>query len=318
MRMMNRCIKLFMIPALVPFFYSTALAQLNLSVESGAGYKTNVPSLTDSLFDDFPFAMVRTEPVYTFLEEQKWNGEFTVEAEYSRYFHGPAEWNIDPALVFSRNAENYKASAGLSAGYYRTAADYDPTIPRRYGIVSFAADYSIKRPQPITLYYSLATVNDAESGRMDYRNSLKCRVSWKPEPGNSLFIKPGMLWVVSNEKSTSYVQPSISGGVTRTFSKNVFLTQAYVAYPCYGTVMIKKQGRGNKRTESLTFPRAPHTMLYCGMIRGITTHMDFYINYDFTLLDRGTGEPLYVSHGLGLSLEYGVERLLPFDKKDRT
>ena len=313
-------------PALVLVFCPFAFAGLNLSIEPGIGYKTNVPSLSDSIFGNYPYASMLIDPECTFNVDRNWNGELAVDAEYSRYFHGATEWNIDPAVVFSRNAAAYTASMGLSAGYYVTAGGYDPTIPRDYGIVSFSADYSMKKlRQPVTLYYSLAMVDDAGSDRMDYRNSVKCKMSWKPGSGKNLFIKPGILWAVSNDHSTSYVQPLISGGASRTvLIKNVIIAQAYIAYPFYGTVTMNKKGKGNGKTRpettvagSLENPRVPHTLINAGYIREIAAHLDFSINYNFFMLDPGTGRPLYISHGVCLSLEYGMEHLLPFDKKDR-
>lgn len=313
-------------PAVLLVICPLTFAGLNLSIEPGIGYKTNVPSQSDSIFGNYPYATILIDPVCTFNRDRNWNGELAVDAEYSRYFHGATEWNIDPALVFSRNAEAYTASMAVSAGYYMTAGGYDPTIPQNYSILSLSADYSMKKfKQPVTLYYSFAMVNDNGSDRMDYRNSVKCKMSWKPGSGKSLFIKPGILWAVSNDHSTSYVQPSISGGASRTvLIKSVIIAQAYIAYPFYGTVTMKKRGKGNGKTQpettaagSLENPRAPHTLITIGYFREIAAHLDFSINYNFSMLDPGIGRPLFVSHGVCLSLEYGIERLLPFDKKDR-
>lgn len=310
----------FLLTALVSALCPLTFAELSLSLEPGIGYKTNVSALGDSVIDDYPYATVSVNPAYAFFKDRRWNAALSAAAEYTRYFSGPVEWNVDPALSLSRSTESYSTGLRLNAGYFAAAGSYDPTIPKNFSIITGSAEYAQKKAKiPVSVQYSLSMINDAGSDRIDYRNSLKCKLSWKPGKGKSVFIKPGMIWTVSNDQITSYVQPSISGGYTQTFlSKYMLLAQTSVAYPFYGTVAIKKTGKGKGRVittaESVHYPRIPHIMVNAGVWRGILENLDIFINYQLFMLDPGAGNPLYISNGVCLSMELNVAHLLPFDK----
>jgi hypothetical protein len=317
---MRGCIRNYRFHSAIPglmgvlFATHTLFAGFGISVEPEIGFKTNVASGTNDSLKNRAFVSAGIMPSWSFDSTNDSRYIVSSAADICTYGRNSArEFRLEPKITAIKNSTFHTTTLCCGVSYSSIAAVNDPTFPHKFAEYSFLFERKGRHENPMTVSYGFSILDDVASPRIDFKNNIKLKWSWKVGSGVRLFVKPGILWDLSNTSSGSFLQPLLfAGGFWLVNTKDLLSLQMYAGFPFYeqsSMLLMKNKNRkpGNSPDNALiSQPRIPISMIFFGYSREITGFLDLLCNYDFTAFDPGEGKPLYSSHKISVGVEWQI------------
>lgn len=304
------------IPGLIGVLYAahTLFAGFGIYVEPEIGFKTNVASGTDDSLKNRAFISADIVPSWSFDSTNDSRYIVSSAADICTYGRNMAqEIRLEPKVTAIKNSAFHITTLCCGVSYCAIAAENDPTLPFKFAEYSFLFERKDKHENHLTVSYGFSVLDDVASPRVDFKNNIKLKWSWNAGSRVRLFVKPGILWDLSNSSSGSFLQPLLfMGGSWFVDAKDLLSLQMYAGFPFYeqnNMLLMKNKNKkpGNSTDNvSISQPRIPISMFFFGYSREITGFLDLLCNYDFTAFDPGEGKPLYSSHKISAGVEWQI------------
>ena len=307
---------------LVVFIFLIAVNSLypavGVSVDAEAGFRSCVPGRTDdTLFGDFPVLAVNIEPEWLLHPADSIRLKLNLHGDALKYIGGSGELTAGPEVGIEKGFMTHISQASMGVTYNFMPSAFDPTGLERYMEYALMLERTGRGNVSLTGSYTFELQTDIGSSRMDFRNRLQLKASFHVFRYISLNVKAGGLWNLSNMEGAGYLQPILTGGIAGAVDdRTTIITQVYGACSFYKPasvpVLVRAGNSGNgkvKDTLLINQPldAKPFVTCYIGFMRDLKPELSLHIYYMNTIFGRSRTERLYVSHQVGLCLEWNRE-----------
>ena len=304
--------------AILTITVNVLFAAVNINVEAETGFRSGIPAQTDdTLFGNYPVCAIDIEPVWLVHSVDSIRAILNLQCDALKYIGGSGELTAGTGVGIEKRFASHASTVSTEVTCNFLPSVFDPTGLEKYMEYKLKGERTNSGKVPLTGSYTFALQSAIDATRMDFRNRLQLKASFPVFRYIHFYVKTGCLWNLSNTQGAGFLQPMVSGGAAGALDeRTTVMAQVFGAcsfyHPASVPVLVRagnsKKGKV-KDTLLIDQPldRKPFTTLYFGVERDLNSELFVHFYYMNTIFSRSRTERLYLSHQVGVCMEWNRE-----------